>query len=149
MEPVEPVLTDIADVTRAPAPHVDGAEVATTEQTITHRDIAEWHGRELVDRNGERIGRLEDVYYDVETEEPQFGTVKEGLISRHLTFVPLAGLTIGPDNLQVTVSREQVKKGPNIELNDLSQIDEPSLYHHFQLNYTPLDTETGRRLARR
>lgn len=66
--------------------------------------------------NGDRTGGLEDVYYDVETEEPQFGTVKEGLIARHLTFVPLTGVTIGPDNLQVAVTREQVKKAPNIGL---------------------------------
>ena len=81
-----------------------------------HQDIGEWQGKELVDRNGERIGKLEDVYVDVETNEPMFGTVKEGLIGRHLTFVPLAGLTIGPDNLQVTVSKEEVKTAPNIEL---------------------------------
>jgi hypothetical protein len=36
-----------------------------------------------------------------------FGTVKEGLIGRHLTFVPLAGITIDPDNLQVAVSRSR------------------------------------------
>ena len=81
-----------------------------------HQDIGEWHGKELVDRNGERIGKLEDVYVDVETNEPMFGTVKEGLIGRHLTFVPLAGITIGPDSLQVTVSKEEVKSAPNIEL---------------------------------
>ena len=82
-----------------------------------HQDIGEWHGKELVDRDGERIGKLEDVYVDVETNEPMFGTVKEGLIGRHLTFVPLAGITIGPDNLQVAVSKEQVKSAPNIELH--------------------------------
>ena len=77
-----------------------------------HQDIGEWHGKELVDRNGERIGKLEDVYVDVETNEPMFGTVKEGLIGRHLTFVPLAGVTIGPDNLQVTVSRKRSRPHP-------------------------------------
>jgi hypothetical protein len=141
--PIEPT-----EATRTPAPDADPV-VEKTEPTVAHRDIAEWHGRELVDRDGDRIGRLEDVYYDVETEEPQFGTVKEGLIGRHLTFVPLAGVTIGPDNLQVTVSREAVKAAPNIGANDLSQVDESRLYHHYQLNYTPLDTESGRRLARR
>ena len=40
-------------------------------------------------RHGEKIGKLQDV--DVETDEPQFGTVKEGLIGRHLTFVPPGG----------------------------------------------------------
>src|SRR5689334_1837928 len=116
-----------------------------------HQDIGEWQGKELVDRNGERIGKLEDVYVDVETDEPMFGTVKEGLIGRHLTFVPLVGVTIGPGSLQVTVSKEQVKRAPNIELqgDELSQADESTLYHHYELNYTPPNTPSGRRLARR
>jgi hypothetical protein len=69
---------------------------------------------------------------------------------RPLTFVPLAEITIGPDNLQVTVSKQEVKT-PNIELRgeELSTADESTLYHHYQLNYTPPDTERGRRLARR
>ncbi len=116
-----------------------------------HQNIAEWHGKTLVDRDGEKIGKLEDVYVDVETDEPMFGTVKEGLIGRHLTFVPLAGITIGPDNLQLTVSRDEVKSATNLELrgDELSQADESALYHHYQLNYTPPNTESGRRLARR
>jgi hypothetical protein len=61
------------------------------------------------------IGKLQDVYVDVATDEPQFGTVEEGLIGRHLTFVPLGGIKVGPDDLQVAVSRQQVKDAPNIE----------------------------------
>jgi hypothetical protein len=40
-----------------------------------------WRGKQLVDRDGEKIGKLQDVYVyvDVETDEPQFGTVKEGI----------------------------------------------------------------------
>ncbi len=116
-----------------------------------HQNIAEWHGKDLVDRDGDKIGKLGDVYVDVETDEPMFGTVKEGLFLGHLTFVPLRGLTIGPDNLQVTVSRDEVRDAPNIETHgdELSQSDESALYHHYQLNYTPPETESGRRLARR
>jgi uncharacterized protein YrrD len=115
------------------------------------QNIAEWQGKDLVDRDGEKIGKLEDVYVDVETDEPMFGTVKEGLFARHLTFVPLRGITIGPDNLRATVSKEQVQDAPNIEMhgNELSQTAESALYHHYQLNYTPPETESGRRLARR
>jgi hypothetical protein len=114
-------------------------------------NVADWHGKTLVDRDGQKIGKLEDVYVDVENDEPQFGTIKEGLIGRHLTFVPLGGITVGPDELQVAVSKEQVKSAPNIELHgeELSQADESALYHHFELNYTPPNTESGRRLARR
>ena len=118
---------------------------------ITHRNIAEWRGKQLVDRDGDKIGKLEDVYVDVETDEPMFGTVKEGRIGRHLTFVPLTGITIGPDNLQVTVTTDQMKDAPDMETEgeELSQTDESTLYHHYALNYTAPDTESGRRLARR
>lgn len=113
--------------------------------------VAEWHGKMLLDCNGEKIGKLQDVYVDVETDAPQFATVKEGFIGRHLTFVPLGGVQIGPDDLQVTVTKDQVRSAPDIQMHgdELSQGDESKLYHHFELNYTPPETESGRRLARR
>jgi hypothetical protein len=121
------------------------------DQPNAEWNVAEWHGKLLVDSSGEKIGKLQDVYVDVETDEPQFATVKEGFIGRHLTFVPLGGITVGPDELQVAVTKEQVESAPNIEQHgeELSQADESALYHHFELNYTPPDTESGRRLARR
>jgi uncharacterized protein YrrD len=123
----------------------------TEDQPDSEWNLAEWNGKMLIDRDGEKIGKLQDVYVDVETDEPQFGTVKEGLIGRHLTFVPLAGIKVGPDDLQVAVSKQQVKDAPNIEQHgeELSQADESALYHHYELNYTPPNTQSGRRLARR
>jgi PRC-barrel domain protein len=150
METDDPHPTETSSDTPAPA-SLSEASTAATETTVTHRDLAEWHGKQLIDSNGERIGKLQDVYVDTETDEPQFATVKEGFIERHLTFVPLTELTIGPDNLQVSVTKRQVKDAPNIHLegDELSQANESALYHHFQLNYTPTDTPSGRRLARR
>jgi uncharacterized protein YrrD len=114
-------------------------------------NASEWHGKTLIDSDGEKIGKLQDVYVDVETDEPQFGTVKEGFIGRHLTFVPLGGLQIGPDELRVQVTKDRVRTAPDIEMHgeELTQADESTLYHHFEMNYTPIDTESGRRLARR
>jgi hypothetical protein len=121
------------------------------DQQAAEWNVADWHGKTLVDVEGEKIGKLQDVYVDVETDVPQFATVKEGFISRHLTFVPLGGIKVGPDDLQVAVYKRQIEAAPNIELHgdELSQADESSLYHHFELNYTPPNIESGRRLARR
>ncbi|HME02711.1 MAG TPA: PRC-barrel domain-containing protein [Solirubrobacteraceae bacterium] len=121
------------------------------DQEVPEWNVAEWHGKTIVDRDGEKIGKLEDIYVDVENDVPQFATVKEGFIGRHLTFVPLGEIKVGPDQLQVGVYRAQVEGAPNIELHgdELSQADESALYHHYELNYTPPDTESGRRLARR
>ena len=51
----------------------------------------------------------------MENDEPQFATVKEGFIGRHLKFVPLGGIKVGPDELQVTVTKRQITPAPNIE----------------------------------
>jgi sporulation protein YlmC with PRC-barrel domain len=140
------------------APEVDNAEPdqdaeldVSDRQTDAKWSVAEWHGRMLMDRDGEKIGKLQDVYVDVETDEPQFATVKEGIIRRHLTFVPLGGIRVAPDSLEAAVSKTQVEGAPNIEQHgeELSQADESRLYHHYELNYTPPDTDSGRRLARR
>lgn len=112
---------------------------------------SEWLRKIVVDCDGKLIGKLRDVYVDVETDEPQFGTVREGLLSRHLTFVPLAGVEVSPDQLRVTVSRDLVKSAPDLGLDgdEMSQADESTLYHHFEMNYTAPETKSGRRLARR
>lgn len=148
--PSEEVAVDDAIHENPPGADANATE-AETDRTVAYRDFSEWHGKDLVDRNGERIGRLEDVYFDVGTDQPQFATVKEGLIGRHLTFVPLTEVTLGPDDLQVSASRAEVKGAPTLELegDELSQADESTLYHYYQLNYTPSDTPSGRRLARR
>jgi hypothetical protein len=114
-------------------------------------DAAEWYGRMLVDVDGKNLGKLQDVYVDVETDEPQFGTIKEGFFDRHLTFVPLVGIHVGPDYLQVQATADQVKSAPDIERHGeaLSPEAESALYHHFQLNYFAPDTTGGRRLVRR
>lgn len=121
------------------------------EQAHARWAVADWLGKMLVDRHRENIGEVEDVYVDVETDEPQFATVKEGFFGRHLTFVPLGGVQVGPDYLQVSVTKEQVRSAPDLALHgeELSQAGESALYHHFQQNYTPPNTPSGRRLARR
>lgn len=113
--------------------------------------VADWQGKTLVDQDGEKLGKLQDVYVDTENDEPQFATVKEGLIDRHLTFVPLTGVKVGPDSLQVPFAKQAVKSAPNIELRggELSEADESALYHHYELNYAPMETASKRRLARR
>ena len=63
----------------------------TEDEQPDHYNVAEWRGKMLIDRDGEKIGKLQEVYVDVENDQPQFATVKEGFIGRHLTFVPPAG----------------------------------------------------------
>lgn len=113
-------------------------------------NLADWRGKDLVDSDGEKVGKLHDVYVDTQTDEPMFAAVKEGHISKHLTFVPLAGAVASPDGLKVVVTKQQVKHAPNIEQGaELSEDDEADLYRHYDIAYTPSSTASRRRLAKR
>ena len=139
-----------ADAPNTPDPMAVPGVLPTAEPAATWTS-SDWLGKIIVDRDGDKIGKLQDVYVDVETDAPQFGTVKEGFLDRHLTFVPLAGVKVGPDELRVTVLKEQVRSAPDLDLRgqEMSQADESALYHHFEMNYTAIASESGRRLARR
>jgi len=143
--------TDIenADDDRADVENANDASI-TSNATVGWK-ASDWLGKMVIARDGEKIGKLHDVYVDVETDVPQFGTIKEGFFGRHLTFVPLIGASVAPGELHVTVRKEQVSSAPDLDLHgqEMSQEDESALYHHFEMNYTVIANESGRRLARR
>jgi hypothetical protein len=48
------------------------ASTMTEDQQADHHNVAEWHGKMLIDRDGNKIGKLQAVYVDVENDQPQF-----------------------------------------------------------------------------
>ncbi len=51
---------------------------------------------------------------------------------------------VGPDDLQVAVTKDQVRSAPDIAFHgeELSRADESTLYHRFEMNHTPPDSES-------
>src|SRR3954447_24629931 len=45
-------------------------------QMATMQDIETWRGRTLVDRDGDKIGTIEDIYLDRQSGEPEWVAVK-------------------------------------------------------------------------
>ncbi len=112
-------------------------------------NIRDWRGQEVVDPDGEKIGKLEDVYFDIESDEPHFARVKTGLFGRRLTFVPLMDAVAGRDRLEVAYAKDRVKDAPTIDPDgELSDQEEADVYRFYGIDYSPSSTG-GRRLARR
>jgi len=112
-------------------------------------NIREWEGKEVVDPDGEQIGRLEDVYFDAEADEPRFVTVHTGLFGQNLTFVPTQGATLGQDYLKVDRLKGEVHHAPHIERGgELSLEEEARVFKYYGIEYQPAATEGGRRLVR-
>src|SRR3954466_8966998 len=116
---------------------------------IPIENIADWKGQEVVDPNGEKLGKLEEGYYDGETDEPAFAAVKSGLVSKSLTLVPLARASVGREYLRVDRPKSVFKKAPSFDPDtERSLDDEARTYQHYSLDYTPAG-EGARRLAKR
>ena len=98
----------------------------------TLQDIETWRGRTLVDRDGDKIGKVEDVYLDRSTGEPEWVAVKTGLFGSNLSFVPIHGADTAGDDLRVAYEKDQVKDAPNIDPDgELSPEEERRLYQHY------------------
>lgn len=96
--------------------------------------IEEWKGQDVVDSDGEKIGKLEDVFFEVGSPEPAFGCVKTGLLARHLSLVPLEGAAFSRDHVRVAHSKAQVKDGPQIEGGGaLGEEQEREVLRHYDL----------------
>jgi hypothetical protein len=112
-------------------------------------DIRAWRGHDVVDVDGKKIGELEAVYVDTDTDQPSFGTVKVGIPGRQrLVFVPLTGATVGPGHLRVNYAKRQVRSAPPIATaGELPAEAEGAVFAHYDLPYQAAASQ--RRLARR
>jgi hypothetical protein len=93
----------------------------------------DWRGRTVVDRDGEKIGTLKEIYLD-ESDRPAWASVATGLFGRRETLVPLTEVDASEDALQVPFAGDHVKDAPNVEPDvQLSSDDEDRLYRHYDL----------------
>ncbi len=98
--------------------------------------MLQFRGEELFDRDGEKVGRIEEIYLDADSGEPEWALVHTGLFGSKRNFVPLAGATEDDGQLRVPVEKGTVKDAPGIEPNgQLTKPEEAKLYRHYGLEY--------------
>jgi uncharacterized protein (TIGR02271 family) len=94
----------------------------------------EWRGRELVTSDGDKIGKLEEIYLDSDSGAPEWATVTTGLFGSQQNFLPLAEAEPVRGKVVVPYSKDQVKDAPSIDPDgELSREDEARLYSHYGL----------------
>jgi sporulation protein YlmC with PRC-barrel domain len=116
---------------------------------IPVENVGDWRGQEVVDRKGDRLGKLEEVYFDGETDQPAFIAIKSGLVNKSITLVPLGGASVGREYVRVDQAKGDFKKAPSYDTDrELSLNDEARAYRHYGLEYEPAGSG-ARRLAKR
>jgi uncharacterized protein (TIGR02271 family) len=106
--------------------------------------VRSWQGATMVDRDGDRVGTIEDIYADDRTGQPEWALVNTGLFGTRSTFVPLAQANPSGDDVQVPYQKQLVKDAPRIDPDQhLSEAEEQQLWRHYGLDYDAGYTDTA------
>ena len=97
----------------------------------------DWRGRTVIDRAGEKIGTLENIYLD-EDQRPRWGSIRTGLFGLRETLAPLDEARREEDLLRLPFERDQVQQAPNLDPDvELAEDEEEELYRHYGLASDP------------
>jgi uncharacterized protein (TIGR02271 family) len=110
----------------------------------TREDVLSWRGQDLVDNDGDKIGTIEEIYLDAETNEPEWAVVKTGLFGNKQSFVPIGDASPAGDGIRVPFAKATVKDAPSVDPDGrLSQQEERELYAHYDREYSEFSGSGG------
>ena len=109
------------------------------------QQVLEWRGRDVLDRDGDKIGKLEEIYLDQESGQPEWALVNTGLFGTKSTFVPIQGAADEGGSVRVSYEKAQVKDAPSIDTDGaLSHEEEQALYSHYGMSWEGGRSDAGR-----
>lgn len=107
-------------------------------------DAYQWQGRTMVGSDGDKIGKITEIYEDPQTGKPEWATVSSGLFGTKSNFVPLAGASPDGENVRAEVTKDQVKDAPGVEADgELSEPEEQRLFEYYGVAYTTNGSTTA------
>ena len=93
--------------------------------TVDTQQMRNWIGQTAYDADGDKIGKIDDIYLDEETGKPEWLAVSTGMFGSKVSFVPITGASSQGDDVHLQFSKEQVKGAPTAEPDGaLSQQEE-------------------------
>ena len=107
-------------------------------------EVLQWRGETVFDSSGSKIGKIEEIYLDTETDRPEWAQVKLGGLTGGSAFMPLQGVTGRSGKITAPFAQDQVKGAPSPSKDgELSQQDEAALYAHYGVDYSESRSDSG------
>ena len=95
----------------------------------------DWEGQTVVDRGGEKIGTIEEVFLVAETGRPEWGLVKIGRIKSHTTLVPLIRAHLVREGVKLAYAKQLVQDAPRIDAGgEPSEQQVNAVYRHYGID---------------
>ncbi|MGI8939624.1 MAG: PRC-barrel domain-containing protein [Iamia sp.] len=97
--------------------------------------IDDWKGLDVVDRDGEKVGKLEETYSELGQRDPVIGAVKTGRLTHKVHLVPLTDATVGRDHIRVPLSEDEVDAAPTVGASgQMTREEETAFLRHFEID---------------
>jgi sporulation protein YlmC with PRC-barrel domain len=108
-------------------------------------NIAAMIGTTAYDSEGQKIGKVGQVYVDATDGRPSFASVHTGLFGRHESFVPIEQAEWeGGDDMRVPYTKEAIRGAPRVDAEGaLDPADEAQLYRYYDLDGGSSDDDAG------
>lgn len=88
------------------------------------------------DADGDKVGKVEQVFLDDNSGEPTFLTVNTGLFGAKESFVPVKDARQDGDRVVLPYQKDVIKDAPKVDADQhLSPQEEEELYRYYELNY--------------
>ena len=100
---------------------------------LTLERLDEMRGAPVYDSAGEKIGEVEEIFYDTETNRPEWIGIGTGLFGTKRVLVPVSGSSFEGDAVTVQYRKDQVKDAPDIDDDEISGSREQELYSFYGL----------------
>ncbi len=113
------------------------------QQKLTMAQLEQMQGETVYSSEGEKIGTVEEVFYDEQTNAPEWIGIGTGFLGTKRVLVPIEGAALGDDGITVPYAKEQVKDSPDVDGDEIGQDTEGELYAHYGLAYSERRSETG------
>jgi uncharacterized protein (TIGR02271 family) len=109
-------------------------------------DVLRWRGQTMYDNDGDKVGKIDEIYLDQQSGEPEWAVVTTGLFGNKQTFVPITDASTADGGVRVPYASSQIKDAPGIDPDGaLSHQEEDTLYRHYGRDYagtSGLETDT-------
>ena len=100
------------------------------------QDVLALRGQDLIGRDGEKLGTIEEIYSDTETNQPEWALITTGLFGTKQSFVPISRASRDGESVSVPFDKATVKDAPSVDPDGrLSEDEEQQLYQHYGMDY--------------
>lgn len=107
------------------------------------QDLQNYIHRAAVDAEGNRIGKISQLYLDDATGQPLWVLVETGLFGTRQSFAPVHGSRFDGTLVVLAVSKDQVKDAPNIAGDERLGADEQDALRQYYKGYLGTAEEAG------